>query len=160
MQAKKYSEDAPLKRCRLLAYVFCHLGNRTYFFYLLRMTILDRFSSGSHLLANLEYQQQCQCSIWVLKRADWVKMSSSFASQWTKNRSFWRCSSQPISQCCTEETKPNATRANNTETMQSKLKETSGYATMVHGRGGIRIAVRQLSQTWTLRHYDVITRKL
>jgi len=33
---------------------------------------------------------------------------------------------------------------------------TSGYATMVHGRGAIRIAVRQLSQTWKLRHYDVI----
>jgi len=35
---------------------------------------------------------------------------------------------------------------------------------MVHGRGAIRIAVRQLSQTWKLRHYDVIddaiTRKL
>ena len=26
--------------------------------------------------------------------------------------------------------------------------------------GAIRIAVRQLSQTWKLRHYDVITRKL
>ena len=26
--------------------------------------------------------------------------------------------------------------------------------------GAIRIAVRQLSQTWELRHYDVITRKL
>jgi len=26
---------------------------------------------------------------------------------------------------------------------------------MVHGRGAIRIAVRQLSQTWKLRHYDV-----
>jgi len=42
--------------------------------------------------------------------------------------------------------------------------ETSGYATMVHGRDAIRIAVRQLSQTWKLRHYDVIddiiTRKL
>ena len=39
---------------------------------------------------------------------------------------------------------------------------TSGYATMVHGRCAIRIAV--LSQTWKLRHYyvidDVITRKL
>jgi len=34
-----------------------------------------------------------------------------------------------------------------------------GYATMVHGGGAIRIAV-QLSQTWKLRHYDVITRKL
>jgi len=31
---------------------------------------------------------------------------------------------------------------------------------MVHGGGAIRIAVRQLSQTWKLRHYDVITRKL
>ena len=111
------------------------MGNRTYLFYLLHMTILDRFPSGSHLLANVEYQQRCQCSIWVLKRADWVKLSSSFASQWTKNRSFCRRSSQPISQHCTEETKPNATKANNTETMQSKLKETSGYATMVHGRG-------------------------
>jgi len=27
---------------------------------------------------------------------------------------------------------------------------------MVHGRDAIRIAVRQLSQTWKLRHYDVI----
>ena len=27
---------------------------------------------------------------------------------------------------------------------------------MVHGRGAIRIALRQLSQTWKLRHYDVI----
>ena len=27
---------------------------------------------------------------------------------------------------------------------------------MVHGRGAIRIAVRQLSQTWILRPYDVI----
>jgi len=26
--------------------------------------------------------------------------------------------------------------------------------------GAIRIAIRQLSQTWKLRHYDVITRKL
>jgi len=26
--------------------------------------------------------------------------------------------------------------------------------------GAIRIAVRQLSQTWKFRHYDVITRKL
>jgi len=33
---------------------------------------------------------------------------------------------------------------------------TSGYATMVYGRGAIRISVRQLSQTWKLRHYDVI----
>jgi len=37
-----------------------------------------------------------------------------------------------------------------------KLKFTSGYGTMVHAAGGaIRIAV-QLSQTWKLRHYDVI----
>ena len=36
------------------------------------------------------------------------------------------------------------------------LTKTSGYATMVHGRGAIRIALRQLSQTWKLRHYDVI----
>ena len=34
--------------------------------------------------------------------------------------------------------------------------KTSGYATMVHGRGAIHIALRQLSQTWKLRHYDVI----
>jgi len=42
------------------------------------------------------------------------------------------------------------------------IKITSGYATMVHGRGCI--ALRQLWQTWKLRHYDVIddviTRKL
>jgi len=41
---------------------------------------------------------------------------------------------------------------------------TSGYATMVHGGDAIRITLRQLSQTWKLRHYDVIndviTRKL
>jgi len=43
----------------------------------------------------------------------------------------------------------------------SYQSETSGYATMVHAAGGaIRIAVRQLSQTWKLRHYDVISRKL
>ena len=35
---------------------------------------------------------------------------------------------------------------------------------MVYGRGAIRITLRQLSQSWKLRHYDaiddVITRKI
>ena len=46
----------------------------------------------------------------------------------------------------------------------NKTRKTSGYATMVHGRGAIRITLRQLSQSWKLRHYDaiddVITRKI
>jgi len=41
---------------------------------------------------------------------------------------------------------------------------TSGYATWFTAGGAIRIAVRQLWQTWKLRHYDdiddVITWKL
>ena len=41
---------------------------------------------------------------------------------------------------------------------------TSGYATWFTAGGAIRIALRQLWQTWKLRHYDVIddviTRKL
>jgi len=36
--------------------------------------------------------------------------------------------------------------------MPASIK-TSSYATMVHGRGAIRIALRQLSQTWKLRHW-------
>ena len=50
------------------------------------------------------------------------------------------------------------------KTWSDIVGKTSGYATMVHGRGAMRIAVGQLSQTWKLRHYDaiddVITRKL
>jgi len=41
---------------------------------------------------------------------------------------------------------------------------TSGYATWFTAEGAIRIALRQLWQTWKLHHYDVIddviTRKL
>ena len=41
---------------------------------------------------------------------------------------------------------------------------TSGYTTWFTAGGAIRIALRQLWQTWKLRHYDVIddiiTRKL
>ena len=39
-------------------------------------------------------------------------------------------------------------------------KSTSGYATWFTAVGAIRIALRQLWQTWKLRHYDVITWKL
>jgi len=38
----------------------------------------------------------------------------------------------------------------------AKSKQTSGYATWFTAGGAIRIAVRQLSQTWKSRHYDVI----
>ena len=41
--------------------------------------------------------------------------------------------------------------------MQQNLAATIRWFTV---GGAIRIAVRQLSQTWKLRHYDVITRKL
>jgi len=34
--------------------------------------------------------------------------------------------------------------------------DTSGYAMRFTARGAICIAVRQLWQTWKLRHYDVI----
>jgi len=37
-----------------------------------------------------------------------------------------------------------------------KINLTSGYATWFTAGGAIRIALRQLSQTWKLRHYDVI----
>ena len=40
------------------------------------------------------------------------------------------------------------------------LNLTSSYATWFTAGGSIRIAVRQLWQTWKLRHWDVITRKL
>jgi len=44
------------------------------------------------------------------------------------------------------------------------ISGTSGYATWFTAGGAIRIALRQLWQTWKLRHYividDVITRKL
>jgi len=44
------------------------------------------------------------------------------------------------------------------------IDNTSGYATWFTAGGAICIAVRQLSQTWKLHHYDVIddviTRKL
>jgi len=39
---------------------------------------------------------------------------------------------------------------------QWSLNATSGYAMWFTTGGTIRIAVRQLSQTWKLRHYDVI----
>jgi len=41
-----------------------------------------------------------------------------------------------------------------------RINWTSGYATWFTAGGAIRIARRQLWQTWKLRHYDVITRKL
>jgi len=48
--------------------------------------------------------------------------------------------------------------------MYKFLIKTSGYATWFTAGGAIRIALRQLWQTWKLRHYDgiydVITRKL
>jgi len=37
-----------------------------------------------------------------------------------------------------------------------KLKLTSGYAMWFMAWGAIRIALRQLWQTWKLRHYDII----
>ena len=47
---------------------------------------------------------------------------------------------------------------------QDHANGTSGYATWFTAGGAIRIVVRQLSQTWKLRRYDVIddviTRKL
>jgi len=49
-----------------------------------------------------------------------------------------------------------------TEIRQGKKKEDGLVATLRRSTAGgaIRIAVRQLSQTWKLRHYDVITQKL
>jgi len=43
------------------------------------------------------------------------------------------------------------------QTQKLKLAATLRWFT---AGGAIRIAVRQLSQMWKLRHYDVITRKL
>jgi len=43
--------------------------------------------------------------------------------------------------------------------MQNKEKLAATLRRFTAG-GAIRIAVRQLSQTWKLRNYDVITRKL
>ena len=37
-----------------------------------------------------------------------------------------------------------------------KYHNISGYATWFTAGGAIRIALRQLWQTWKLRHYDVI----
>jgi len=48
--------------------------------------------------------------------------------------------------------------------VELNIKGTSGYATWFTAGGAIRIALRQLWQTWKWRHYDVIddvvTRKL
>jgi len=46
---------------------------------------------------------------------------------------------------------------NSVDDKRTKLAATLRWFT---AGGAIRIAVQQLSQTWKLRHYDVITRKL